>query len=1059
MNPHETTYRVQSLFIRDRKSASARGRLRTGSFLWTALLALVVLLALPGASFAQSALTDDADSKGGSTHNLSLSSSNNVYLKFKLSSTLPSNTPGSSVAKATIKLYLDAVKSPGTVDVYQLSSNWSEKTIASAPPSLGALLQAGIPVQSDQEGKFLVIDVTAAVQQWLGSDGSGTGGAPNYGVALVAREGASLTFDSKENPQTSHEPQLNIQLKSLAGPLGPAGPPGPKGDKGDTGPQGPQGPKGDKGDQGLQGPQGPKGETGATGPQGPAGPQGPQGPQGNVGPQGPQGPKGDTGPAGLQGPKGDVGPQGPKGDTGATGPAGPQGPQGATGATGPQGPAGPQGPQGPQGDVGPQGPQGPKGLNWQGAWDGAKNYVTDDAVSHEGSSWRAKRANTNVTPVGGDDWTIIAQKGDDGPGGGTVTSVSADGPLTVTNPTTTPNISLGIIPATKGGTGLSSAGASGSFLRSDGSAWTSGPLTAPDIPAGSGHYIQNSTSQQAATNFNIGGTGTANILDAATQFNIGGTRILSNAGVGNLFAGEGAGAVNTSFGNAFFGFNAGINNTSARLNSFFGYRAGRDTMTGCCNSFFGNDAGIGNVTGRSNVFVGGSAGARNSSGNFNTFVGDVAGWNFVNNVGNTTGALNTFVGYATGWGNIVGNNVTLIGAQANVGASDLNFATALGAGAVVSTSNTVVLGRSVDTVQIPGALNTSGAFSANIVNAATQFNIGGTRILSNAGTNNLFAGVNAGASNTTGGGNAFFGNRAGSNNTTGNGNAFFGGSAGGSNTTGGGNSFFGSFAGFENTTGFGNSFFGASAGQDNTTGNSNSFFGGSAGGSNTTGGFNSFFGTSAGLSNTTASGNSFFGSTAGRLNTTGGGNSFFGNRAGSNNTTGGGNAFFGSDAGPVNTTGTFNSFFGQFAGFNTTTGFRNAIFGSFAGLDNTTGGDNAFFGHGAGNDNTTGSNNTVIGAHADVGSNNLNFATAIGAGAVVNTSNTVVLGRGLDTVQVPGKVGIGTTDPKTKLHVTGGKVYVQAFGEGIILQAPGGACFELTVTNAGTLKIAGVPCP
>jgi len=66
--------------------------------------------------------------------------------------------------------------------------------------------------------------------------------------------------------------------------------------------------------------------------------------------------------------------------------------------------------------------------------------------------------------------------------GGTVTSVSANAPLSVTNPTTTPNISLGIVPAGNGGTGLGSAGASGNFLRSDGSAWKSASLTAADVP-------------------------------------------------------------------------------------------------------------------------------------------------------------------------------------------------------------------------------------------------------------------------------------------------------------------------------------------------------------------------------------------------------------------------------------------------------------------------------------------------------------------------------------------------------------------------------------------------
>jgi hypothetical protein len=42
-----------------------------------------------------------------------------------------------------------------------------------------------------------------------------------------------------------------------------------------------------------------------------------------------------------------------------------------------------------------------------------------------------------------------------------------------------------------------------------------------------------------------------------------------------------------------------------------------------------------------------------------------------------------------------------------------------------------------------------------------------------------------------------------------------------------------------------------------------------------------------------------------------------------------------------------------------------------------------------------------------VGAPALSFATAIGAGAVVGVSNTVVLGRGADTVQIPGTLAVG----------------------------------------------------
>ena len=75
---------------------------------------------------------------------------------------------------------------------------------------------------------------------------------------------------------------------------------------------------------------------------------------------------------------------------------------------------------------------------------------------------------------------------------------------------------------------------------------------------------------------------------------------------------------------------------------------------------------------------------------------------------------------------------------------------------------------------ISGNGTAGGTLSANIVNAATQYNIGGSSILSKGGGSNLFLGGGAGASNTMGGFNAFFGDAAGFSNTKGDENAFFG---------------------------------------------------------------------------------------------------------------------------------------------------------------------------------------------------------------------------------------------------------------------------------------------
>jgi hypothetical protein len=64
----------------------------------------------------------------------------------------------------------------------------------------------------------------------------------------------------------------------------------------------------------------------------------------------------------------------------------------------------------------------------------------------------------------------------------------------------------------------------------------SGLIPVASVPAGSASYIQNSTSQQTSSNFNIsrngtaGGTVSINVVNATMQYNLGGSRVLGNAG-------------------------------------------------------------------------------------------------------------------------------------------------------------------------------------------------------------------------------------------------------------------------------------------------------------------------------------------------------------------------------------------------------------------------------------------------------------------------------------------------------------------------------------------------
>jgi hypothetical protein len=197
------------------------------------------------------------------------------------------------------------------------------------------------------------------------------------------------------------------------------------------------------------------------------------------------------------------------------------------------------------------------------------------------------------------------------------------------------------------------------------------------------------------------------------------------------------------------------------------------------------------------------------------------------------------------------------------------------------------LAPSIPKVEVAGSLSVGNNLSVINSVSANQYNIGGSRVLSIAGTNNTFVGTNTGTANTDGFFNSFLGTSAGAENTAGFHNSFFGANAGAKNKQGIQNSFFGTNAGYQNTTGQNNSFFGFGAGNFNTSGTGNSYFGkyagfGAQGG--VTGSANSFFGAGAGFSNT-ASGNSFFGNNAGQTNTIGSNNTVVGNSAdlGSNN--------------------------------------------------------------------------------------------------------------------------------------------------------------------------------
>lgn len=209
--------------------------------------------------------------------------------------------------------------------------------------------------------------------------------------------------------------------------------------------------------------------------------------------------------------------------------------------------------------------------------------------------------------------------------------------------------------------------------------------------AGSGSYIQNSSTLQPGTNFNISGNGTVgatltgNILRANSQFNLGANRVLFAGAIGNTFVGIDTGNVNTAGNNTFVGNSAGKLNTLGAGNAFFGSQSGLSTTTGGSNSFFGTLSGRDNVNGEGNSFFGTNSGDDNIGGTLNTFIGAFAGTD------NVDGSDNTFVGADSGGSGTDGQQITLLGGLTTHG-SNISNSTAIGYRARVDINNALVLG-------------------------------------------------------------------------------------------------------------------------------------------------------------------------------------------------------------------------------------------------------------------------------------------------------------------------------------------------------------------------------
>jgi hypothetical protein len=286
--------------------------------------------------------------------------------------------------------------------------------------------------------------------------------------------------------------------------------------------------------------------------------------------------------------------------------------------------------------------------------------------------------------------------------------IAANGQITFATGQVFPGTGSGTITGVTAGTDLTGGGTSGSItLNLDttkvpqlaaantftGNQTVNGNVSATGVVTGSSFQIGSNlfgfgsyANRNAFLGFagNPATTGTNNTASGV------GALAQNTQGYDNTAVGVGALESNSSgFNNTAVGINTLFNNTGGTYNYAAGYNALYSNNVGGFDTASGANTLMSNTSGLYNTADGHAALTANTTGNYNTAIGDSALF------GNTTGSQNTAVGAGAGYTDssyIPGSNSTFLGAFAFPGLEGLNNATAVGAGAIVSASNALILG-------------------------------------------------------------------------------------------------------------------------------------------------------------------------------------------------------------------------------------------------------------------------------------------------------------------------------------------------------------------------------
>lgn len=485
-----------------------------------------------------------------------------------------------------------------------------------------------------------------------------------------------------------------------------------------------------------------------------------------------------------------------------------------------------------------------------------------------------------------------------------------------------------------------------------------------------------------------GGANTAIGINALNQNTSGfkniaiGNIALFNNTLGNKNTGVGYGALfgnTTGSNNTAMGDGVAYNLTTGDNNTALGQVALFSTTSGYKNTAVGQIAMFYNTTGFENLALGSEAMYSNTTGYKNTAVGHQALFSNTDGIenvalgtntlsGNTTGDYNTALGRWAGYSPYTGGAVNTVNANTTgsfntfVGAftlpsvaTEIQYATAIGAGATVGTSNTLVLGRASDVTVMGSSID----------------DLSGNR-LQVTGNARFTGNVDVGSLSVLGAPATFAFSYASDTGST-----FYAEPNLGLGT--------GALAGRKNA---GNVAVGDGVlGQMATTG-----YGTESGTWNTGVGYQALYTNDYGDENTALGYKSLYSNTTGYYNTASGAWSLYFNTEGSFNTA---NGYYSLQA---NTTGDDNVAVGAYSLMANTTGSSNVAVGQFGLGRNTTGYYNTAMGDAALNGNTTGFYNTAIGAYAADTISTSAYVTSIGAFSMFRATASESVAVGTNTL-------------------------------------------------------------